>query len=106
MAVVTIGEVVFEWDDRKAIANFDKHGVIFEEAATVFRDPFGRTMLDRAHSQDENRFVLIGNSESSRILTVIFVEREDRLRLISARESTPKERRERERRNEKGTVGE
>jgi uncharacterized DUF497 family protein len=106
MAVVTIGEVVFEWDDRKATANFEKHGVILEEAATVFRDPFGRSMLDTTHSEDENRFVLIGNSESSRILTVTFVEREDRLRLISAREATPRERRERERRNETGSMGE
>lgn len=105
MALIRIDEVVFEWDDLKAERNLHKHGVTFEESATAFKDELGRSKRDTVHSVDEDRFVLIGRSEAGRILTVIFVERGDRLRLISAREATPRERRERERRNKEGSMG-
>lgn len=105
MAVIKIDDVVFEWDDTKAERNLDKHGVTFEESATVFRDELGRIVADVPHSVEENRFVLIGRSVAGRILTVVYVERDERLRLISARTATSRERRELERRNEKGGVG-
>ena len=99
MAVVIIDDVVFEWDDRKAASNLAKHGVTFEESATVFRDELARLKSDTAHSVDEIRFLLIGNSQARRILTVVFVERGERLRLIGARAATPNERGEYEQRS-------
>lgn len=105
MAVVIVDDVVFDWDDQKAASNLEKHGVTFEESATVFRDELGRSSLDASHSIDEHRFVLIGSSEAGRISTVVSVERDQRLRIVSARTATPRERRERERRNEKSSLG-
>jgi len=105
MAVLTIGSVVFEWDDDKAASNLSKHGISFLEAATVFRDKLGILKRDIAHSTDEDRFLLIGISLERRIITVVHVERGERLRIISARPATPRERRNYERRDRKGELG-
>jgi uncharacterized DUF497 family protein len=83
----------FEWDTRKAVANHAKHRVSFEEAATVFGDPLGRIVGDPRHSQDEERLVLLGLSQRRRLLVVMFTERGETIRLISAREATRRERR-------------
>ena len=84
----------FEWDPQKAAGNLAKHGVPFEEAATVFGDPLGRITSDPRHSEDEERFVLLGLSEQQRLIAVMFVEREEVIRIISARQAIPRERRE------------
>jgi uncharacterized protein len=105
MAVLTIGGVVFEWDDDKAASNLSKHGISFIEAVTVFRDKLGIMKRDIAHSTDEDRFLLIGISFERRILTVVHVERGERLRIVSARRATSRERRDYERRDRKGDVG-
>jgi len=78
----------FEWDSKKAARNLAKHGVSFEEAATVFGDPLGRIAIDPRHSVEEERFALLGRSREQRLLAVMFVEREDAIRLISARGDT------------------
>ncbi len=83
----------FEWADDKAAANVRKHGVSFEEAATVFGDPLELTMEDPDHSVDEFRFVTLGRSEAGRLLVVCFTERAGTIRLISAREAHRAERR-------------
>ncbi len=83
----------FEWDPRKAVANLRKHGVSFDEAATAFGDPFGIVVDDPRHSTNEARVALLGQSESSRLLAVMFTERGDRIRLISARKATRREHR-------------
>lgn len=82
----------FEWDPAKAESNLTKHGVSFEEAATVFSDFLSVTFDDPDHSFDENRFVTIGASEKGRLLFVSHTDREDVIRIISARESTRGER--------------
>ena len=79
------------WDERKADLNTRKHGVTFEEAATVFSDPLALIIEDESHAENAR---IIGESAASRILLVVFVERgRDVLRLISARRATPHERR-------------
>lgn len=83
----------FEWDPRKAAASLRKHGVSFDEAATAFADPFGIVIDDPRHSTDEVRVALLGHSESNRLLAVMFTERGDRIRLISARKATRREHR-------------
>ncbi len=83
----------FEWDPQKGATNFRKHGVTFDEAATAFGDPFGLVVDDPRHSNFESRSVLLGFSQTNRILAVMFTERGDRLRLISARPATRRERR-------------
>ena len=82
----------FQWDPAKAAANLDKHGVSFEEAATVFRDPLSVTALDPDHSLDEERFITFGVSTSGRLLVVAHGDRDDTIRIISARPATPAER--------------
>lgn len=83
----------FEWDSQKATINSRKHGVTFVEAATAFDDPLGITVADPDHSADEDRFILVGQSYQRRFLIISFIERGDRLRIISARELTRAERR-------------
>jgi uncharacterized protein len=83
----------FEWDDRKAASNLQKHGVSFPEAATVFYDPLSVTFDDPDHSDAEDRFITIGASAQARILMVAHTDRDDRLRIISARILKPRERR-------------
>ena len=87
-------ELKFEWDPQKAASNLAKHGVPFEEAATVFGDPLGRITDDPRHSEDEERFVLLGFSEQQRLLAVMFAERGEAIRIISARRAIPSERRD------------
>lgn len=82
----------FEWHGAKAAANKRKHGVLFDEAATVFADTLSHVFPDHDHSDDETRFLIIGMSESGRVLVVSHTDREERIRLISAREATRKER--------------
>ena len=84
----------FEWDEEKAILNLRKHGVSFEEAATVFRDDLSVTVPDPDHSAAEERFITVGVSSQDRLLLVAHVERGDRIRIISARELTPRERKQ------------
>ncbi|MEO5826258.1 MAG: BrnT family toxin [Gemmatimonadales bacterium] len=82
----------FEWDPRKATANRRKHGVAFDEAVSAFADPHSLTVPDPDHSLGESRFVLIGQSAILRLLVVIHLERGNRIRLISARLATRRER--------------
>jgi uncharacterized DUF497 family protein len=88
--------LLFEWDSRKATANVVKHGVSFDEASTVFQDALSVTIHDPLHSEDEDRFVLVGNSHRNRLLVVVHTERADRIPIISARLATAKERRNHE----------
>ena len=82
----------FEWDEEKAIANFRKHGVDFADAALVLEDEFAFTIRD-LYSGDEERFVTLGHDPRGRLLVVV-TWRGERIRLISARETTSKERRD------------
>ena len=86
--------LAFDWDDKKAKQNLKKHGVSFEEASTIFGDPLGRTIPDRLHSEEEDRFVNLGESERRRLLVVVFTERGDKIRIISARAATRRERKD------------
>jgi uncharacterized DUF497 family protein len=81
-----------EWNSRKAAANARKHGVSFDEAATVFLDPLSTTGRDPDHSFDERRFVTFGVSSSGRLLVVAHTERQDAIRIITARLATRSER--------------
>jgi uncharacterized DUF497 family protein len=83
---------IFEWDPRKATANIKKHGVSFDEASTVFGDPLSLLMTDPQHSEDEQRFLVMGMSVQVRLLVVAFAERPPRTRLITARPATRQER--------------
>ena len=82
----------FAWNKNKAAANLAKHGVSFEEATTVFADPLSVTIADPAHSEDETRFVIAGQSHAGRFLVVVHAERADTIRVISARMATRRER--------------
>ena len=81
-----------EWDEKKAAFNLEKHGISFEEAATVFRDPLYIDFYDPDHSVDEHRYLIIGTSTASHLLIVSYTERDSVVRLISAREVTLSER--------------
>jgi uncharacterized DUF497 family protein len=83
--------VEFEFDEEEAAANLRKHGVSFAEAATVFDDPMSLTYLDTDHSLDEVRYLTIGTSLCGRLLIVSHTDREERVRLISARNVTSTE---------------
>ncbi len=80
----------FEWSEQKAGSNLKKHDVSFAEAETYFYID----IFDDEHSTEENRFLLIGESERKRLLIISYTEREDRIRIVSARELTPKERKD------------
>ena len=84
--------VKFSWDPKKAAANLGKHGVSFEEALTVFRDPLARIHDDPDHSIGEWREIIIGSSTTGRLILVCFTERGDTIRLINAREPDRAER--------------
>lgn len=84
----------FEWDDGKAKANESKHGVPFAEAMTVFADPLSLTGYDPDHSTDEDRYLTMGLTVDGRLLVVSHVDRDDRVRIISAREATRTERKD------------
>lgn len=91
--------LTFEWDTTKASANLRKHGVSFEEAATVFADESSLTIPDLDHSQVENRFVLLGMSYRGKMLVVVHTERGDSIRIISARPASRRERQQYEEAN-------
>jgi hypothetical protein len=82
----------FTWDPWEAATNFDKHGVTFEEAATVFGDPLAVTGADPDHSIDEARWITFGCSERGRLLVVAHSDRQEGIRIISARRATRAER--------------
>ena len=82
----------FEWDPEKGDANFQKHGVSFDEASTVFGDPLSLLMPDPDHSADEERYLVLGMSAHRKLLVVAFAERPPNTRLISARRATRAER--------------
>ena len=84
--------LTFEWDDAKAASNWEKHGVTFEEASTVFRDSLSLTISDPLHSVDEQRFVTVGESAERAVLVVVHTQRNTKIRIISAREATRRER--------------
>jgi uncharacterized DUF497 family protein len=86
--------VDFEWDEEKARANLEKHGVSFAEAQTVFGDPLYVDFHDPEHSADERRYIIIGESQQGRLLAVSYTERGEVIRLISSREITSSERKD------------
>lgn len=86
--------VRFEWDPKKAAANLAKHDVSFEEALTVFADPLARIFHDDDHSVDEFREIIIGHSAGQQLVLVNFIEIEERIRIISARKATRRERKD------------
>lgn len=92
-------ELVFEWDARKAKENYEKHNVRFEEAKTIFFDPYLITYEDELHSIDEERFISIGYSTRNRVLLVVHTEQKIlkdsvTIRIISSRKTTPLERKQ------------
>jgi hypothetical protein len=82
----------FEWNENKGERNLSKHGVSFEEAKTVFDDPLYVDFYDPDHSEDEERYLIVGESNQGRVLIVSYTERGNSIRLISAREVTRTER--------------
>jgi hypothetical protein len=84
----------FEWDAAKAVTNAKDHRVAFEEALTVFADPLARVFADPDHSAEETREIIIGHSTQTRLIVVAFTERDEKIRIISAREATARERRD------------
>ncbi len=78
----------FEWDSAKATANLRLHGVSFEFARAVFADPFAIELHDDREDYGEQRFIVIGMAERHVLLTVVYTEREERIRIISARRAT------------------
>ena len=82
----------FEWDPKKAASNIRKHGISFDEAVTVFKDPLAFIFDDTAHSEQEHREIIIGMSTLRKMILVCFVERiENTVRIISARSATRQE---------------
>jgi uncharacterized DUF497 family protein len=88
------GDLQFTWDPAKAAANLRKHGVTFEDASTVFRNPLAQVLPDPTHSEQEQRSLIVGHSAGGRLLLVVFTEMEERIRIISARDASARERRE------------
>jgi uncharacterized protein len=84
----------FEWDPEKAATNARKHHVTFDEASTVFSDSLSVTTFDPLHSDEEDRFVIVGMSSKHRIVVVSFTDRNARIRIISARLASKKERKD------------
>lgn len=87
-------DLKFEWDRIKDEVNARKHGITFEEASTAFGDPLSATIPDPEHSGQEVRFLLLGRSSTGRLLVVAHTERGERIRIISARPATRRERRD------------
>jgi len=84
--------LIFEWDKSKNRNNQEKHGIAFEEAKSIFNDPLSITIYDSEHSSNEDRYIDLGMSLLGRLLVVAYTERGERVRLISCREATRKER--------------
>jgi uncharacterized DUF497 family protein len=85
--------VQFEWDPEKSVSNLAKHGVSFDEASSVFGDPLATTIRDPDHSVLEERWLTTGLSTRGRVVIVWHAERDDTIRIVGAREATPRERR-------------
>jgi uncharacterized DUF497 family protein len=85
--------LAFEWDPEKARRNARRYAVSFDEAATAFGDPLSVTIPDPDHSDDEDRFILIGSTYRGSLLVVVHTERGDNIRIVSARPATRNERR-------------
>ena len=85
-------KLIFEWDEAKAKENLKKHGVSFEEGKTIFNDSLLLTFPDIEHSVNEERYINIGLSADGRILIVIHVERQEKIRIVSCRKATASER--------------
>jgi uncharacterized DUF497 family protein len=85
------------WDPKKARSNKAKHGIDFDEATSVFRDPLLLVMPDPKHSQDEERWIALGKSIREILLVVVHTEDQWTIRIISARKADPRERRQYER---------
>jgi len=83
--------LIFEWDENKAEENLQKHNVGFEEAKTVFNDPFSLTVYDRKHSNDEDRYLDIGLSFKRRFIIVSYTEKGKNIRIISSRKANKME---------------
>lgn len=97
-------KTIFEWDENKARTNFEKHRISFDEARTIFADPFLITFADDFHSNKEERFITIGLSERNRVLLAVHTEREEKdeiivIRIISCRKATQTERKRYEKEN-------
>ena len=86
----------FDWDPAKAAENLKNHRVSFEEASTVFGDPLAMLMADPDHSEEEERYLLLGLSLKGKLIVVSFAERPPKTRIISARDATRHERRQHE----------
>ena len=86
--------LLFEWDPNKARRNIETHGISFDEASTAFGDTLSLTIHDPLHSEQEDRFILIGNSARNHLLVVVHTERGENVRIISARKATNKERKQ------------
>ena len=84
--------LIFEWDEDKAKANLKKHKVSFEEGKTIFNDPFLFTFPDDRHSTKEERYINIGLSANGRVLILTHTERQGKIRIISCRKATLRER--------------
>lgn len=84
----------FEWDDDKATSNEQKHGVSFLEAQSVFADPLALTGYDPDHSDEEDRYITMGTSLEGRLLVISHTDRDNRVRIISAREASRRERKD------------
>ena len=82
----------FAWDTKKAVTNLRKHGITFEEAATVFRDSLSVTGVDPDHSMGERRFISFGISNAARLIAVAHTDEGSLIRIISARLATRQER--------------
>ncbi len=85
----------FEWDKAKELSNVSKHGVTFEQASYVFADPYALSLYDDAHSDSENRWIMLGRSLGKTLLLVVHTFRDDNdvelVRIISARRATKQE---------------
>jgi hypothetical protein len=86
-------KLIFEWDEIKSKANFKKHKVSFDEGKTIFNDPFLFTVLDKAHLTDEERYISMGLSTTGQILVLTHTDRRGKIRIISCRKATTRERR-------------
>ncbi len=84
--------LLFEWDPNKAKENLETHGISCDEASTAFQDTLSLAIYDPLHSEEEDRFVLIGSSHRNRLLVIVHMDRGDKIRLISARKASQKER--------------
>ncbi len=82
---------LFEWDARKAKRNVATHGVSFDEASSTFKDPLSLTIFDPLHSEEEDRYILIGSTVKNRLLVIVHTTRGNRIRIISARKATKNE---------------